>query len=79
MRIGNIGLQGVRIGSLMTLVVIACGFASLFAYWSWVIVFARLHCRRLLPKAGRIARQTGSGQASFWSNGEGRRLSATCQ
>lgn len=39
MRIGNIGLQGVRVGSLVTLVVIVSGFASLFAYWSWVIVF----------------------------------------
>lgn len=38
MRIGKIRVQGVRVGSLATLLALAFGFASLFAYWSWVIM-----------------------------------------
>jgi type II secretory pathway component PulC len=38
MRIGEMRSQGVRVGSLSTLVIIVLGVASLIAYWSWAIM-----------------------------------------
>jgi type II secretory pathway component PulC len=38
MQIGEMRSQGVRVGSLTTLVIIAFGVALLIAYWSWVIM-----------------------------------------